>query len=110
MAIWKWGSSWTHVHSRFCQNAGSGDAPNARHGTGQLDLLLVGLKSLCNFRIQFGNHPFDIFHVMERLLDEQTVMVGHSMTFQRFHDLRNFWPQSALRQLRDLCRRQRVLQ
>ncbi len=67
-----------------------------QHRARQRYLLLVGLQSHGDFFIQVLDHLFDASHMPKRLSDQEAVMVAHSMTFQRFHNLRNLWRQAPV--------------
>ena len=67
--------------------------------TDQFHRLGVRRQFLPNLLVEFFDHLFNKLHMFQRLSDEQAMMIAHAVSFQRFHNLRDFPPQRSSSQI-----------
>ena len=67
--------------------------------TDQFHRLGVRRQFLPNLLVEFFDHLFNKLHMFQRLSDEQAMMIAHAVSFQRFHNLRDFQPQRSSSQI-----------
>jgi len=101
------GCGWklAHLRADFCKEGSGRIGLDPGDGLQERELRLVGPALLENLPIEFYHLPFEEGHVCQRLSDQETVVVGELVAFERADDFRDLPFQTATSELRQLFRR-----